>query len=92
MHRPTDPNVTSKGSYRGWNLYRYAGVPGLALPSPAYWWAERDGYRFAGDTRRELVRVIDVRESMTDADRERAAAIAADLGRSIAARAAEVNR
>lgn len=77
-------NTTPKGEYRGYAIYKYEGVPGLALPKLPYWYAVRDGsIQTVHDTRKGVKAVIDFREEMTDQQRAAYAQVAARIERAL---------
>lgn len=78
MRKP-GPIDTPKGTRDGWTIYKYEGIPGLAFPRPAYWWATKDDRVLVADTRRDLLNKAAIADN-PPMDDEHLARIAAALG------------
>lgn len=61
---------TPKGYHGEWAIYKYEGIPGLAMPNLPHWWAQKGDVRLGmKDTKRDLLKMLDVYDSITDEER-----------------------
>ena len=61
---------TPKGYHGEWAIYKYEGIPGLAMPNLPHWWAQKGEVVISlSDTKRNLLRTLDIYDSTTDEER-----------------------